>query len=166
MRTAYAVALEIARALGEADPAHADDYSANAKAFNARVGELLEREATLKTEFDGVGIGITEPVPLYLLEAVGAVNRTPPDFSEAVEEGEDVSVTALDQTLSLYRDHQVAALVYNEQTVSAVTEQVKQAAEDAGVAVVGVTETLPAGTDYLAWMRSNLDQLTSALDSA
>lgn len=36
-------------------------------------------------------MAVTEPVPLYLTEACGLVNRTPSAFSEAVEEGEEVS---------------------------------------------------------------------------
>jgi zinc/manganese transport system substrate-binding protein len=53
--------------------------------------------------------------------------------------------------------------VYNEQTTGPLTEQVEQAARDAGVPVVGVTETLPARRDYLSWMRANLTHLDAAL---
>ena len=55
------------------------------------------------------------------------------------------------------------ALVYNEQTSGPETEQVLAAAQTAGVPVVPVTETLPEGEDYLAWMGANLDAVVAAL---
>ena len=59
--------------------------------------------------------------------------------------------------------HRVAALVLNEQTTDPFTERVKAAATAAGVPVVGVTETLPDGVHYAAWMARNLDHLDTAL---
>lgn len=157
------VATKLAEALGEADPANAKTYTSNAKAFNDDLQTQIDRERELKQDLSGTGVGITEPVPVYLLESLGLVDKTPADFSQAVEEGEEVAVSVLDQTLRLYSEHQVAALVYNEQTTGPVTEQVKQAAEDAGVAVVSVTETLPSGESYVSWMTANLDHLDQAL---
>ncbi|MGD3261524.1 hypothetical protein QT366_22710, partial [Xanthomonas citri pv. citri] len=57
----------------------------------------------------------------------------------------------------------VKLLAYNEQTSSPETEQVKQAAEKAGVPVVGVTETLPKGDDYVSWQQANIDAVKAAL---
>jgi zinc/manganese transport system substrate-binding protein len=102
-------------------------------------------------------------VPGYLLDALGAVNRTPLEFSKAIEEGSDVPATAMQETLGLFTGGEVKALVYNEQTSGPETEHVRQAAKDAGVAVVPVTETLPAGQDYLSWMRANIQHIVAAL---
>jgi zinc/manganese transport system substrate-binding protein len=161
--TVQKVADEIAATLSDADPNQASTFKSNARAFNAKVDGLIADEADLKAKYQGEGIGITEPVPLYLTEAVGLVNKTPAAFSEAIEEGEDVSVATLKETLDLYTNHDVSALVYNEQTSGAVTDEVKNAAQDAGVSVVPVTETLPEGLDYLGWMQKNLDSLRTAL---
>ena len=110
-------------------------------------------------------MAITEPVPGYVLDALGAQNRTPEEFSEAIEEGGDVAPAVLQETLDLFSSGQVKALVYNEQTTGAETEQVLQAAQDAGVAVVPVTETLPDGEDYISWMQSNVDAIAGALSA-
>jgi zinc/manganese transport system substrate-binding protein len=110
-------------------------------------------------------VAITEPVPLYLLEASGLKNATPAEFSEAIEEGGDVSPTVLQETLALFTGKKVQALVYNEQTSGPQTEKLKQAATDNGIPVVPVTETLPAGKDYIGWMAANLDALQNALSS-
>ena len=63
----------------------------------------------------------------------------------------------------LFSDHAVTLLVYNEQTSGPETEQVLAAAKTAGIPVVPVTETLPAGKDYLSWMTGNLAAVKAAL---
>ena len=111
----------------------------------------------------GEGVAITEPVPLYLLQACGLVNRTPPAFSEAVEAGQDVSVRVLNETTSLFAQHRVMLLAYNEQTSGAETQRVLAAAHAADVPVLGVTETLPTGEHYLGWMRGYLHRIKADL---
>ncbi len=157
------VADTIAADLGQALPARAADFTANARAFDAQVDTLIKAEATAKAAHAGEGTAITEPVPLYLLDAMGLVNRTPAAFSEAVEESTDIPVAVLDQTLKIFSGGQVKVFVYNEQTSSPETEKVLAQAKQDGVPTVGVTETLPAGKDYLAWMKANVEAVTSAL---
>ena len=156
---------EIVSSLSRIDPAHAADYQANGSAFGEEVQGLIAAEAAAQPRTQGAGVAITEPVPGYLLDALGAENRTPEEFSEAIEEGGDVAPAVLQQTLDLFTGGQVKALVYNEQTTGAETEQVLAAAKGAGVAVVPVTETLPAGQDYVSWMQANLDAVVAALSA-
>ena len=157
------VADAIAGALGKADPGSAATFTANAAAFTAKLTPLEDTEAAVKAAHAGVGVAITEPVPVYLLDACGLVDRTPEQFSEAIEEGTDVSASVLNDTLSLFSGGKVELLVYNEQTSGPETERVLKAAKDAGVGIVPVTETLPEGEDYLAWMKANVDAVQSAL---
>jgi zinc/manganese transport system substrate-binding protein len=154
---------ELVAALSSAHPEGKDDFEANGEKLAGAIEDLEDREKDLSASAKGKGVAITEPVPLYMLEAIGLKNRTPEEFSEAIEEGDDVSASVLKETLDLFADHEVDVLAYNEQTAGAQTEQVKKAAEDADVPVVGVTETLPDGEDYVAWMSSNLDALEEAL---
>ncbi|MGA5503988.1 metal ABC transporter solute-binding protein, Zn/Mn family [Streptomyces umbrinus] len=154
----------IAAALAKAAPDDAATFTKNAAAFKAKLKPLETKEAQIKTDHGGEAVAITEPVPLYLTEASGLVNKTPEEFSEAIEEGNDVSPKTLQDTLALFTGKQVQALVYNEQTSGPQTEKVEQAARTAGIPVVPVTETLPKGKDYLGWMTANVDALASALD--
>jgi zinc/manganese transport system substrate-binding protein len=153
----------IATALGKADPGDAATFTKNAQDFKAKLKPLQEKEAKIKTDHGGAEVAITEPVPLYMIEASGLKNATPEEFSEAIEEGDDVSPRTLQETLTLFSDKKVEALVYNEQTTGPQTEKVEQAAKAAGIPVVPVTETLPQGKDYLGWMTANVDALASAL---
>lgn len=104
-------------------------------------------------------------MPLYLLDAIGLVDKTPAAFSKAIEDENDVSPVVLRDTLQLFADHRVKLLAYNEQTTGAETERVLAAAKHAGIPVVPVTETLPAGKHYLGWMQANVDAVGKALAS-
>jgi zinc/manganese transport system substrate-binding protein len=157
------IADRIAAALGKADPDEAATFTKNAQDFKAKLKPLEAKETQIKTDHGGEAVAITEPVPLYMIEAGGLRNATPAAFSEAIEEGDDVSARDLQATLALFTGKKVQALVYNEQTSGPQTEKAEQAAKAAGIPVVPVTETLPEGKDYLGWMTANVDALASAL---
>lgn len=161
--TVQKVAGQIATALATADPASAATYRDNAQAFDQKLDALEQTEAAIKRQHAGESAAITEPVPLYLLEASGLINRTPSAFSEAVEEGTDVSPIVLKLTTDLFGQHKVSLLAYNEQTTGPETEAVLKAAKDNGIPVVPMTETLPPGLDYVSWMQGNLAAIQRAL---
>lgn len=158
-----AVAHELAHELGEKDAANAETYEKNYEAFSAQLKELEASAAALKPQADGKGAAITEPVPLYLLEEIGLQNKTPDAFSEAIEEGTDVSPSVLQETLAIFSNHDVALLAYNEQTSGPETAEVEKAAKDAGIPVVSFTETMPEGDTYVSWMTANIDAVSDVL---
>jgi len=161
--TVRKVAAAVEAALAQAAPDDAATFAANAQAFDAQLATLEQTIATDAAATRGAPVAITEPVPGYLLGALGAVEKTPVAFSEAIEEDTDVPVDVLQETLALFSDRQVRALVYNEQTSGPQTEQVLAAAKEAGIAVVPVTETLPEGEDYVTWMTGNARAVAAAL---
>jgi zinc/manganese transport system substrate-binding protein len=163
--TVKKLATTIAADLGVADPARAATFTANATAFNAKIDGLTAKLDAIKATHGGAKVAVTEPVPLYLVQAAGLVDATPEAFSEAVEEGTDPPAAVLAATLAtLQGPAKVEALLPNAQTETPLTTQVQQAATANGVPVVKVTETLPAGvTDYVAWMTQQVDALATAL---
>jgi zinc/manganese transport system substrate-binding protein len=158
-----AVADEIALKLGEIDPSNADQFTANAKTFDGQVADLERQVSELRQQAGGSPIAVTEPVPLYLTEAAGLANRTPPAFSAAIENDTDVPPGVLSETLDLFLNPQVRALVYNSQTTGPQTEKVLNAAKTAGIPVVAVTETLPSGIGYIEWMQRTIAALREAV---
>ena len=70
-------------ALSKADPAQKATFAENAEAFSGKLTALQNREAELKTKYAGEGAAITEPVPLYMLDAIGR-----PENAAAWLEGE------------------------------------------------------------------------------
>ena len=91
---------------------------------------------------------------------------TPEGFASAVEEGDDPSPADVAAMLDLINTRQVSALVFNPQTETAATKQIEDAARQASLPVVTVTETLPQGTDYLTWQRETVEIWPSQLDKA
>lgn len=165
--TVTQVADQIADALGKAEPADKSVFQQNAAEFDRSVKKLESAETKIKKKHGGDGAAITEPVPLYLLSAAGLKNKTPDDFSEAVEEGDDVSARTLHKTLNLFDQNQVQVLAYNSQTSGAATTKVLQAAKKNHIPVVPVTETLPKKFDsYQGWMTANLSAIRHALETS
>lgn len=156
------IAEEIAHELGDLSPEGAATFQANAEAFLAELDALHDRQHEFADAAGPRDALVTEPVSLYLLEDMGFVNVTPEAFTEAVEEGSEISVSVLDEVLQLIGGGTIAILGYNDQTTSPETERVLAAAETAGVPVVGFAETLPDGEDYLSWMTANIDAVETA----
>jgi zinc/manganese transport system substrate-binding protein len=162
--TVQKVATQIATDLGAADPADAAEFTANAQAFNARVAELVTRAEAIGKAQPGARVAVTEPVPGYLVQTAGLTDATPPEFTEAIEEDTDPPAAVLQETLALFSGNPVRALILNAQTETPSTDQVRDAAQTAGVPVVEMTETLPEGsTGYVDWMGSQIDALAGAL---
>lgn len=157
------VAEDIGAKLSSLDPDNAGTYQNNVEEFTTGISALTDRLAELSSTADGQSVAITEPVPVYLLEAAGLQNATPEGYSEAIEEGSDVSVAVLNDMMNLMEDESLAFLAYNEQTESPQTQTVRDAADAAGVPIVNFTETVPEGEDFLSWMTANVDGIESIL---
>jgi zinc/manganese transport system substrate-binding protein len=161
--TVEKLAAQLVTDLSAAAPGQAATFESNGKAFTAQLGQLQQDEAAIKAKHAGEGVAITEPVPLYLLEAAGLVNKTPETFSAAIEEDTDVPPAVLKETEDLFDTRQVKLLAYNQQTTGPQTEAVLAAAKRNNIRVVPVTETLPTDQTYLSWMQANLRAVSSAL---
>lgn len=163
MDTAKAVAGELATRLSEADPANANDYRSRAEEFGRRTDTIRAAEKDLATKYQGATVVATEPVAHYLLRSAGVVDKTPTGFTSAVEQDTDPAPVDVAAVLDLITGRKVDAVIFNDQTVTEATRRVRSAAQDSGVPVVGVTETLPAGIDYLTWQTDTVNRLAAAL---
>jgi zinc/manganese transport system substrate-binding protein len=161
--TAGAVASELAARLSEADPGNAAEYRSRAEDFVKRADAIRATERALAAQHPGAGVVATEPVAHYLVRAAGLTDKTPPGFTGAIEQDTDPAPVDVAAVLDVIAARDVAVVLFNEQTVTEATRQVRRAAEKAGVPVVPVTETLPAGTDYLTWQSDTVKRLAAAL---
>jgi zinc/manganese transport system substrate-binding protein len=164
--TAKLVATRIADRLAEVIPDHADDFRANAVEFGAQADAILAQQRAIAEKHPGASVVATEPVAHYLLVNAGVTDKTPEGFTSAIEEDADPAPADLAAMLDLINTHQVSALLFNPQTETEVTKRIEDAARQASVPVVTVTETLPAGADYLSWQRQSVEQLAGQLDKA
>ncbi|KRE76121.1 metal ABC transporter solute-binding protein, Zn/Mn family [Arthrobacter sp. Soil762] len=154
----------LAAKLGELEPDSAALFTSNAATFKAEVDALASKLAALKASGAGTAVAVTEPVPLYLLEAAGLENLTPADYTAAIEEGSDVPPAVLKAATDLAGSKDIRFLAYNAQTEGPQTQALKKAAESAGVPVIDFSETLPEGKTYLQWMTDNVDNVSKVLE--
>lgn len=159
--TVLKVAEALAAEYSELAPDSDSVFAANLAEFEAGLGDLQAKQKAVAA--NGAGVVMTEPVAGYLLEATGFTDVTPPKFSAAIEAESEVPPLVLQQTLDLVRSDRVRLLVYNEQTTGAATDQLLAAAKAAGLRVVPVAETLPAGIHYLDWIDATIDAVAGAL---
>ena len=89
---------------------------------------------------------------------------TPPAFMTALSEGNDPSARDIATFQDQLRNRQVRVLVYNVQTVTPITDQLKQLAQQHGIPIVGVSETMPpSAQSFQDWQAAQLQLLLTAL---
>ncbi|MFI5715231.1 metal ABC transporter solute-binding protein, Zn/Mn family [Nocardia sp. NPDC051750] len=163
METVALVAEQIGTALGEVDPAHATGYADRAAQFTGRLAQVTSLSDRIAAEHPGTPVLQTEPLAYYLLQDAGTVDRTPRDYQEAVEQETDPAPAAVAATRDLINSKQIDVLVYNVQTEDKVSQDLRTAADAAGIPVVEVTETLPPGLDFVTWQTRNTQALADAI---
>ena len=163
--TATAVAERVAEELAALDPDNAELYRDNARDFaealdplEARLDEIHDRGHFPYAQ--------TERVGAHLFEAAHLTDLTPRGFLASVEDDTDPSAADLAALLDLLAEQRVAFLAFNSQTETSVTARVRDAAREADIVVVDLTETLPEGSDYISWMSGIVDEVSAALADA
>jgi zinc/manganese transport system substrate-binding protein len=158
------VADAIAADLAAIQPAHAAYFKANAKTFIASLNAWNSAIAAFKQSYAGVPVATTEPVADYMLQAVGADNLTPWTFQADIMNGVDPSPQVLASQKALFTGHKVKVFLYNQQVTDPLTQSLIALADQNGIPVVGVYETMPGpGYDYQSWMLTEVQDLRKAV---
>jgi zinc/manganese transport system substrate-binding protein len=104
---------------------------------------------------------------VYLANATGLDLVSPPEFMQAVAEGNDPSAANVAAFQQQLQNKSVSLLVFNQQTVTPLTDSVKSLASQYSIPTVGVTETIqPSGTEFQVWMNAELLALENALEGS
>ncbi|MDN5274983.1 MAG: periplasmic solute binding protein [Candidatus Saccharibacteria bacterium] len=160
-----AVADAFEEALAAKDPSNTNAYKANLTTFKNSLKPILDTIQEIKTKYPNAPVAYTERVPGYLLTAAGLDAKTPTGFAGAIEEGNDPSPADTATMDVLMTNRSIRILLYNAQATSSVTEHVRDLAKQAGIPVVGVTETLPKGEPtYQSWQLDQVKSLLKALE--
>jgi zinc/manganese transport system substrate-binding protein len=157
------IATAIASGLERADPGHSAAYRTGLTRFTTSLAPLRHEVALIKTAFAGKPVAYTEPVPGYLTSAAGLVNLAPDEFTRAIEDGSEPPPQAVAAMTALTTRHKIKALLYNSQTISPITQRIRDAALKAGIPVIPVTETLPPHQSFQQWQLAQAKQLYAAL---
>ena len=156
-------ATRLADQLKTLDPDNSAEYTANLGEFLVGIESLEERAAAVAGSVSGAKVISSEPVADYLLAELGLTNITPESFSQAIEEELDVSPADLLEIQNLISSNSVDLFVVNIQTGSVQIDALVELAESSGIAVIQVSELLPEGLSYLAWMEQNISAIEAGL---
>src|ERR1700678_3621973 len=162
--TMTAVANAVAQDLSDLQPAHAAYFKANAKTFIADLTTWENAITAFRTTYPNTPVATTEPVADYLLQALNTDNMTPWALQADIMNGVDPSPQDVAPQRDLFTEHKVKVFLYNQQVTDSLTESFIQLAQQNGIPVVGVYETMPTpGYDYQSWMLTEVQDLQKAL---
>lgn len=151
------------------DPAGQAYYKAQYTTLNASLyTSYMARVQEIKQDYANAPVASTESIFAYMANATGLNLVSPPGFMKAVAEGNDPSAqdVATFQQLIEEGNSSVRVLVYNEQTVTPLTQSIKALAAQYEIPTIGVTETIqPADVPFQVWMGAELISLQDALNA-
>jgi len=134
--------------------------------LNASLGQYNARISEIRQQFAGTKVAATEDIFVYVANATGLNLVSPPAFMEAVAEGNDPSAQSVVQFQQLIQNGNFSVLVYNAQTVTPLTQNIKAMAAAKGIPIVAITETIqPPDVSFQDWMNAELITLQNALNA-
>ncbi|HXW66799.1 MAG TPA: zinc ABC transporter substrate-binding protein [Thermoplasmata archaeon] len=152
--------------LVEIRPSATASFAANYATLNASLASLYGQAALIRESFAGTVVASTESIFVYLANYTDLDLVSPPAFMEAIADGSDPSAQSIVQFECQLQSGLVKVLVYNEQTVTPLTTNMKAIAAAHNVTVVGVTETIqPPNVSFESWMYGEYLDLENALDA-
>jgi zinc/manganese transport system substrate-binding protein len=148
-------------------PANTSYFLANYETLNASLATLYHQAGEIRKEHAGTVVASTESIFVYLANFTDLDLVSPPAFMEAIAEGNDPPVQSVVTFECQLESHQVSVLVYNLQTVTPITTQMKAIAAANNVTYTWVTETIqPPTYTFQAWMSSEYLYLADALNAS
>ena len=149
------------QALDSVDAAY---FSEQRAAFRTALKPYHDAITHLRSTFNGVPVGSTESIFVYMAQAIGVNLISPPEFMQAISEGTDPPAQTVAQFQDQISGRQIKVLVYNTQTSTPITDNLKQMAAQYGIPVVGISETVePPTASFQDWQITQLNSLQSAL---
>lgn len=157
-----AIADALTETLSRLDPDGKAGFEARRDAFLVTLGPLNEKIAAVRQRFAGTPVVATEPVFGYMAEALGLKmqNET---FQTAIMNETEPAASDIAAMEDAIKGGRVKVLFYNAQVEDAFTRNLAELATAAGVPIVGVTETQPAGKTFAEWMLETIGATAKAL---
>jgi zinc/manganese transport system substrate-binding protein len=158
--TAAAVTTELRRLLPGAET-YLDE---RATAWQRELARWTDLVAEVRDRHEGRPYAATESVDAPLAEVLGLVDVTPAGYARTDTHEGDPTPADIAAFRTVLQDGEADVLIYNTQTEGALPGQLRQVAEDAGIPVVEVTETVAADQgSFISWQVDQLRRLDQAL---
>jgi zinc/manganese transport system substrate-binding protein len=152
--------------LKQLNPGAASYYDNQFTFLQQAMGPYKSLIGQINTQYPNFAVGSTESIFVDMAYSLGANLISPPEFMNAVAEGNDPTARDVATFQDQIKSHKLKVLMYNTQTVTSLTEQLKQLARDNGVPIVGISETMPLGAQsFQGWQATQLQTLLNTLKS-
>jgi zinc/manganese transport system substrate-binding protein len=146
------------------DAAGSAYFSQQREVFRSALKPYRDAIAHIRSSFASVPVGSTESIFVYMAQALGVNLISPPEFMQAISEGSDPPAQTVAEFQNQVAHHLMKVLIYNTQTSTPITENLKQLAAKNSIPVVGISETVePASASFQDWQTKQLNALQAAL---
>ncbi|MBI3941504.1 MAG: zinc ABC transporter substrate-binding protein [Chloroflexi bacterium] len=159
------IAQAIADSLKKLDAVHVTTYEGNLQKFNQSLAAVQQKLDAIKAKYGNTPVGLTETIFLYQSGPMNLQVLIPLEFQKAVAEGNDPPADTVAAANDQISNREIKVLIYNAQTDTPLTNNLKSAAQKQNIPLVAVTETMPTGKSYQMWMLDQLNALEQALAS-
>jgi zinc/manganese transport system substrate-binding protein len=168
-------------ALVKIDPTDTSYFNSNYASLNSSLyHDYMQAEEQIKAQFGGTPYGdgtskngtsvlATESIFIFMANATGLNVLSPQGFLKAIAEGDDPTPAdiATMQNLEAQGNGTVHCLIYNVQTVTPVTQQLKAEAAQYEIPITQVSETIqPPNLPFQNWMQGEVANLQNCLNAA
>jgi len=146
------------------DPDDAGYFSQQREALRTAFEPYHDAIARIRSAHSAAPVGATEGIFVYMGQALGLKLISPAEFMQAISEGNDPPAQTVAEFQDQISHRQIKMLVYNTQTSTPVTENLKQLAGRNNIPVVGISETVePSTASFQDWQLKQLTDLETAL---
>ena len=142
---------EVAREVAQRTGGSAADVEARMDAVEAKLAEI-----------GSVRLAATEPIATGLIYGTELHDVTPDGYLHAALNESEPSAQDIAAFLETIEAGELDLLVYNPQSTTSAADRIVEAAREHGVDVVEISEIPPAGTNFLDYMDSVVDQIAQA----
>lgn len=142
---------EVARKVAQRAGGSAADVEARMDAVEAKLAEI-----------GSVRLAATEPIAAGLIYGTELHDVTPDGYLRAALNESEPSAQDIAAFLETIEAGELDLLVYNPQSTTGAADRIVEAAKEHGVDVVEISEIPPAGTNFLDYMDSVVDQIAQA----
>jgi zinc/manganese transport system substrate-binding protein len=157
---------QITRDYQSLNPQDSQYFSDQGVAFEKALSQYHQLITSIKQNYTGTKIGSTESIFVYMASALGLDLVSPPAFMNAIAGGNDPPAQAIAEFQRQIDRKQIAVLVYNKQTTTVITSNLRELAVSHGIPTVGMSETVePPDASFQDWQVTQLLALQRALQA-
>ena len=159
-----AVSLKIEQDLSALQPNNAAYFKQHYTILMYNLSQYQKVVASIKSRYGGTKIASTESIAVYLADAAGLNIVSPPEFMQAISEGNDPPANSIVTFQQQLASGSVKLLIYNRQTSTPLTQSMIKLASSHNIPIVGVSETVhPLNESFQNWMNVEMQAINTAL---